>query len=82
MNKNFSLHLVAGVLTGFALSLLFYLALGIYGSLGEFAGWSILSGLVGGSAGAFWLRSVGGTVGITIFVRVVIFAATSGLFVF
>lgn len=81
VNRNLSLHLIAGVLAGFALSLLFYLSLGVFTPAG-FLGWSILSGLIGGLAGAFWLRSIGGTVGITIFVRVVIFAATSGLFVF
>jgi hypothetical protein len=80
VNKNLALHLFAGVLAGFAISILFYLALGVF-TLGGFIGWSILSGLLGGLAGALWLRSIGGTVGITIFIRVVIFAATSGLFV-
>lgn len=81
MKQNLPYHLLAGILTGFALSILFYLAFGVFHAAG-FVIWSITTGVVGGLAGGLWLRSIGATIGITMFIRVVVFAAGSGLFVF
>lgn len=81
MTQNLPFHLLAGVLTAFALSILFYLAFGIFDALG-FVIWSVATGVLGGLAGGLWLKSIGATLGITMFLRVIVFAALSGLFVF
>jgi hypothetical protein len=81
VKQNFFLHLVAGILTGFALSLMFYVFLGVYNPVGFFL-WSTVTGVLGALAGGLWLKSIGATLGITMFLRVIVFAALSGLFVF
>ncbi len=80
MKQNLVYHLIAGVLTGFGLSLLFYVSFGIFNAAG-FVIWSIATGVLGGLAGGLWLKSIGATLGITMFLRVIVFAALSGLFV-
>ena len=79
MNRT-AYHLLIGVLTGFALSLLFYIAFGAFHPVGFFV-WSVVTGLIGGCVGGMWLTSIGATVGITIFLRVIVFTVLSGLFV-
>jgi len=81
VKQNLLYHLVIGVLTGFGLSLLFYVSFGVFHAAG-FVVWSIATGVLGGLAGGLWLNSIGATVGITMFLRVIVFAAASGLFVF
>ncbi|MFP4431563.1 MAG: hypothetical protein ACOCW6_09440 [Spirochaetota bacterium] len=80
MKQNLLYHLIVGVLTGFGLSLLFYISFGMFDAAG-FVVWSVVTGVLGGLAGGLWLKSIGATVGLTMFLRVIVFAALSGLFV-